>query len=388
MDKRKICVVTGSRAEYGLMYWLLKDIQVDPKIELQLVVTGMHLSEEFGSTWRKIEEDGFTITRKVDMLLSGDNPVAISKSMGLGLIGFAQVFLELEPDLIVLPCDRFEILSAAQAALIARIPIAHLHGGELSEGAIDDAIRHSITKMSHLHFVSTEVYRQRVIQLGENPHHVFHVGAPGLDQLYRSTLLSRSELESKLNFSLGEKCFMVTYHPETLGCFSPQSVFNKLLNALDSFPEAKIIFTYPNADTFGRKIISLIKNYSKGRSERVLFSSSLGQLLYLSCLKEVDLVIGNSSSGLIEAPSFYTPTVNIGNRQKGRIKAHSIIDCADNKEAIEAAITQALSIKNKIKINNIINPYFKKNTSEQIIFQLKSISISDLLVKTFHDIPI
>ena len=329
----------------------------------------------------------FKITRKVDMLLSGDSPEAISKSMGLGLIGFAQVFFELEPDIIVLPCDRFEILSVAQAALVARIPIAHLHGGELSEGAIDDAIRHSITKMSHLHFVSTEVYRQRVIQLGENPDLVFHVGAPGLDQLNRSTLLSRQELEAKLNFSLGEKCFMVTYHPETLGYASPQSAFNNLLNALDSFPEAKIILTYPNADTYGRKIISLIKGYAKERSDRVLFSSSLGQLLYLSSLKEVDLVIGNSSSGLVEAPSFCTPTVNIGIRQKGRIKAQSVIDCEENNEAIQAAITHALSEKFKIKTKNTINPYFKKNTSEQIISQLKSVSISDLLVKTFHDIP-
>jgi GDP/UDP-N,N'-diacetylbacillosamine 2-epimerase (hydrolysing) len=387
MKKRKICVVTGSRAEYGLMYWLLKDMQADPEIELQLVVTGMHLSEEFGATWRKIEEDGFNITRRVDMLLSGDSPVAISKSMGLGLIGFAQVFLELEPDIVVLPCDRFEILSAAQAALVGRIPIAHIHGGELSEGAIDDAIRHSITKMSHLHFVSTEIYRKRVIQLGEKPDLVFNVGAPGLDQFHRSTLLGRKELESKLNFSLGEKCFMVTYHPETLGHATPESVLKNLLDAIDCFPEAKIILTYPNADTFGRKLISQIKEYADERPDRVLISSSLGQLLYLSALKEVDLVIGNSSSGLVEAPSFCTPTVNIGNRQRGRLKAQSVIDCEENKEAVEQGIIYALSEEFQIKSKKTINPYFKNNTSKEILSLLKNISIEGLLVKNFHDIP-
>ena len=387
MLKRKICVVTGSRADYGLMYWLLKDLQADPEIELQLVVTAMHLSAEFGSTWRKIEEDGLNIIRRVDMLLSGDSPVAISKSIGLGVIGFAQVFEELEPDIVVLPCDRFEILSAAQAALVARIPVAHIHGGELTEGAIDEAIRHTLTKMSHLHFVATEPYRRRVVQLGEQPNRVFNVGAPGLDHLQRTPLLSRGELESHLNFSLGEQSFLVTYHPVTLNEIPPVETLQNLLDALDRFPEAKVILTYPNADTFGRSLIRQIKDYANERSDRILLSSSLGQLLYLSALQEVDLVIGNSSSGLVEAPSVCTPTVNIGKRQQGRLRAESVIDCAENTGAIEKAIAKALSKKFQEKVQHTTNPYSQSNTSQRIVSQLKNISLEGLLVKNFYDIP-
>ena len=387
MLKRKICVVTGSRADYGLMYWLLKDLQADPEIELQLVVTAMHLSAEFGSTWRKIEEDGFTIIRRVDMLLSGDSPVAISKSIGLGVIGFAQVFEELEPDIAVLPCDRFEILSAAQAALVARIPVAHIHGGELTEGAVDEAIRHSLTKMSHLHFVAAEPYRQRVIQLGEQPDRVFNVGAPGLEHLQRTPLLSRGELESHLNFSLGEQSFLVTYHPVTLNELPPVETLQNLLDALDRFPEVKIILTYPNADTFGRNLICQIKAYANERPDRVLLSSSFGQSLYLSALREVDLVIGNSSSGLVEAPSFRTPTVNIGKRQQGRLRAKSVIDCEENTDAIEKAIVKALSKKFQEKVQHTTNPYAQSNTSQRIVSQLKNISLEGLLVKNFYDIP-
>ena len=387
MSKRKICVVTGSRAEYGLMYWLLKDLQADPEIMLQLIATGMHLSSEFGSTWREIEKDGFNITRKVDMLLSGDNPVAVSKSMGLGVIGFAQVFDELQPDIVVLPCDRFEILSAAQAALVARIPIAHLHGGELTEGAIDEAIRHSLTKMSHLHFVATEQYRQRVIQLGEHPDQVFNVGAPGLDHLQRTSLLDRKELESHLNFSLGKQCFLITYHPVTLNELPPANALQNLLDALDSFLDVKIILTYPNADTFGRSLIPQIQAYAEERPDRILLSSSLGQLLYLSALREVDLVVGNSSSGLVEAPSFCTPTINIGKRQQGRIRAESVIDCEESADDIKKAITKALSNGFQEKTQKTINPYAKSDTAQRILSQLKNISLKGLLVKNFYDIP-
>jgi UDP-hydrolysing UDP-N-acetyl-D-glucosamine 2-epimerase len=321
------------------------------------------------------------------MLLSGHNPVATAKSIGLGVIGFAQVFEELEPDIVVLPCDRFEILSAAQAALVARIPIAHIHGGELTEGAIDEAIRHTLTKMSHLHFVATEPYRQRVVQLGEQPARVFNVGAPGLDHLQRTPLLSRGELESRLNFSLGEQCFLVTYHPVTLNELPPTDTLQNLLDALDSFPEVKIILTYPNADTFGRNLIYQIKTYANEHPGRVLLSSSFGQLLYLSALREVNLVIGNSSSGLVEAPSFCTPTVNIGKRQQGRLRAESVVDCEENTDAIEKAITKALSKKFQEKAQQTINPYAQSNTSQRIVSQLKNISIEGLLVKNFYDIP-
>ena len=387
MSKRKICVVTGSRADYGLMYWLLKDLQADPEIELQLVVTAMHLSAEFGSTWRKIEEDGFSITRRVDMLLSGDSSIAIAKSMGLGVIGFAQIFEELEPDIVVLPCDRFEILSAAQAALVARIPVAHIHGGELTEGAIDESIRHSLSKMAHLHFVATEPYRQRVIQLGERPDRVFNVGAPGLEHLQRTSLLDRQELESRLNFSLGEQCFLATYHPATLSERPPADALQNLLDTLDRFPDVKIILTYPNADTFGRSLLYQIKDYASERPDRVLLSSSLGQLLYLSALREVDLMVGNSSSGLVEAPSFRTPTVNIGKRQQGRLRAKSVIDCEENTDAIEKAIVKALSKKFQEKVQHTTNPYAQSNTSQRIVSQLKNISLEGLLVKNFYDIP-
>jgi UDP-hydrolysing UDP-N-acetyl-D-glucosamine 2-epimerase len=388
MSPRKICVVTGSRAEYGLLFWLMKEIQADEELKLQLVVTGMHLSQEYGETWKEIEEDGFHIDEKVNMLLSGDSPTSIVKSMGLANIGFADAYAQLLPDLVVLLGDRFEILSAAQSAMVMRIPIAHIHGGEATEGAIDEAIRHAVTKMSQLHFVSAEVYRKRVIQLGEQPDHVFTVGATGLDHLNRQTFYDRNELEAKLGFSLGEQAFMVTYHPATLEDKPPGECLQELLDALNHFPDVHLIITYPNADTYGHEIIDMLKDYAKDNPGRVLLVKSLGQLGYLSALQHVDLIIGNSSSGIIEAPSFRIPTVNLGNRQQGRLRADSVIDAEENKSAIIRAIDKALSSDFREGISGIVNPYGDGQASPRIVNVLKKVELKGILKKKFYDLPV
>jgi len=382
---RKICVVTGSRAEYGLLYWLLKEIKEDPELTLQLVATGMHLSPEFGLTYKAIENDGFHIDAKVEMLLSSDTPVGITKSMGLGLIGFADAFERLRPDIVVLLGDRFEIMVAAQAAMVARIPIAHLHGGESTEGAIDEAIRHSITKMAHLHFTSTEKYRQRVIALGEHPDRVYNVGAVGLDHIVKSTLMNRAQFEQSISFELGECCFLVTYHPLTLTNKSSAEYMKQLLQALDRFPKAKIIFTKPNADPDGRVIARFIDEYVSANPGRAVSFVSLGQLRYLSALQHVDVVIGNSSSGIIEAPIFKKPTVNIGLRQKGRVKGASVIDCGDSAEEIVQAIEKALSPEFQKVLANCESLYGQGNASPVIKSILKTAQLDGILFKTFYE---
>ncbi|UFJ40051.1 UDP-N-acetylglucosamine 2-epimerase [Brevibacillus humidisoli] len=389
MEKRKICVVTGTRAEYGLLYWLMKEIQDDPDLELQMVVTGMHLSPEFGLTYRTIVEDGFTIHEKVEMLLSSDTPVAITTSIGLGTIGFAVAFDRLQPNIVVLLGDRYEILAAAQAALVARIPIAHLHGGETTEGAIDEAIRHAVTKMSHFHFVSTEEYRRRVIQLGEVPERVYNVGAIGLDHIRQLTLLDREELESSIGFTLGKVNFLITYHPVTLSDRRPEESMNELLAALDEFPDAHLIFTKPNSDTGGRIISKMIDDYvSRDSSRRVAFTS-LGQLRYLSAVKHVDVVIGNSSSGIIEVPAFRKPTVNLGDRQRGRVRAPSIIDCDETRTDIVAAINKALSTPFQRELSSLNSPY--GNGSEYVSVKIKDLlkkaELRNVLMKSFFDLP-
>lgn len=340
---RKICAVTGSRAEYGLLYPLLREIQADPDLELLLLVTGMHLSPEFGLTYREIERDGFAIADKVEMLLSADTPTAIAKSVGLGTMGLAESYARLQPDIVVLLGDRYEILAAAQAALFARIPLAHLHGGERTEGATDEAIRHAITKMAHLHFVAAEPYRRRVIQLGENPARVFNVGAVGSDNIRPQELLSRESLERELDFPLGKVNFLVTYHPATLGRTGSAQAMEELLAALDHFPEAKIIFTKPNSDTDGRVIGQMMDGYAARQPERAKAFVSLGQTRYLSAVSRCQVVIGNSSSGLTEVPALGKPAVNLGDRQKGRLRPASVIDCAEREEDIVQAIRKALS---------------------------------------------
>lgn len=376
----KIAVFTGTRAEYGLLYWLLKDIQQDPELELQLLVSAMHLSPEFGMTYQQIEADGFTITEKVEMLLSSDSAVGTAKSIGLGVLGFADALERMKPDVLVVLGDRFEALAVTQAAMILRIPIAHIHGGEITEGAYDDAIRHAITKLSLLHFTSTEAHRNRVIQLGEHPSRVFNVGAVGLDHLQRSKMLSVAELSASLNFKLEQPYFLVTYHPVTLASEPAKASFENLLTALDAFPQHQIILTYPNADDGGREIIPLLEAYAKQQPSRVLAIPSLGQQRYLSGVKYAAAVVGNSSSGIIEVPSFKVPTVNLGERQRGRLAAASVFSCPSNT----AAIIETLQLALKSDLSQVVNPYGKGKASEAILEQLKTADLS--VVKTFYDL--
>lgn len=369
---RKICVVTGSRAEYGLLYWPMRAIAEEPGLHLQVVATGMHLSPEFGLTWRQIEADGFAIDAKVEMLLSGDTPVSITKSLGLGVIGFADAFERLAPDLVVVLGDRFEILAAAQAAVLARIPIAHIHGGELSENAFDESVRHAITKMAQWHFVAAEPYRKRVVQMGEAPERVFDVGAPGLDHLSRMNWMSRGELERELAMPLGTPLFLATYHPETLTGTSPEEAMRELLAALSQFPEATIVFTYPNADTGGRILIRMIDEYAAAHRPRAGAFVSLGQRRYLSLMREADVIVGNSSSGITEAPALRRATVNVGGRQDGRLKAGSVIDCAADAGSIAAAIRRALSAEFREGLARTVSLYGAGNASAAIVARLKS----------------
>ena len=384
--KRKICVVTGTRAEYGLLYWLMKKIENDDSMILQLVVTGMHLSPEFGLTYKQIEKDGFTINRKVEILLSSDTSTGISKSMGLAMIGFAEAFEEMNPDLVIVLGDRFEIFSAVSAATIAKIPIAHLHGGETTEGAYDEAMRHSISKMAHLHFTATEVYRNRVIQLGEQPDRVFNVGATGIDNIELLTLLNRESLEESIGFKLGKKNFLVTFHPVTLENSTSEQQFSNLLSVLDKLKDTHILFTKANADTDGRVINSMIDEYVMSHPDNTTSFTSLGQLRYLSAMQYVDGVVGNSSSGLLEAPSFRIGTINIGDRQKGRIKAGSVIDCLPTKESIEDALKILFSSDFQEQLESVENPYGKGGATDAIISIIKISKLDGLLKKQFYDI--
>lgn len=384
--KKKVCIVTGTRAEYGLMYWLIKFMSEDKDIDLQLVVTGMHLSPEFGLTYKEIEKAGFKIDKKIEMLMSSDTEVGILKSMGLAQIGFAEAFQELQPDLVVLLGDRFEIFSAASAAMISRIPVAHLHGGEATEGLIDEPIRHSITKMSHLHFTATETYRNRVIQMGENPDRVFNVGTPGLDNIYRLQLLNRADFEKSIDFELQKKNILITYHPVTLETKTSEKQFQELLEAVSDLEDTTLIFTKPNSDTDGRIIIELIDEYVAKNPKKACAFQSLGQLRYLSALRHIDVVLGNSSSGLAEAPSFQVATIDIGDRQKGRIKAESVISCQPGKNSISKALEKAFSKNFKAQLKNVKNPYGEGGASEKIIEIIKNFDYTDILKKKFYDI--
>ena len=377
MTKRRVCVVTGSRAEYGLLSGVMRAIQQDADLELQVVATGMHLSPEFGLTWRAIEGDGFAIDAKVEMLLSSDSPVGIAKSIGLGTMGCADAFDRLKPDLLLLLGDRFEILAAAQAALVARIPIAHIAGGDTTEGAFDEAIRHSITKMAHLHFVTNEGAAKRVRQLGENPEHVHVVGSPGIDQIRSLTLLTREELAQELGFEFRKKNLLVTFHPVTLEQIPAKRQFQELLDALDRLgSETGVLFTKPNADTDGREIIAMMDAYVATRPHTRAFTS-LGQLRYLSAMAQVNAVVGNSSSGLYEAPSFGKPTINIGDRQKGRLQASSVINCEALAGEILAAIEEGL----QRDCSGTVNPYGDGHSTERIVALLKQVVDPKVLLK-------
>ena len=382
--RRKICIVTGTRAEYGLLYRLMKEVDKDPDLLLQVIATGMHLSPEFGLTCRHIEADGFAIAAKVEMLLSSDTPVGIIKSIGIGVIGFADALDRLAPDLLVLLGDRFEILAAAQAAMVARIPIGHIHGGETTEGAFDEGIRHSITKMAQWHFVAAEPYRKRVIQLGEAPERVFNVGAPGLDHLEHLERLDRAELETTLGIALRTPLFLVTYHPVTLKDESPLASMEELLGGLGQFPDATIIFTYPNADPGGRALANRVEAWVAENADRAKAFVSLGQQRYLSLMRESDVVIGNSSSGLIEAPALAKATVNLGDRQAGRLKAASVIDAPEKQADIVAAIEKALSAEFRRSLADAPSLYGAGDASRRIKETLKAARLS--VHKRFFDI--
>lgn len=383
--KRKICIVTGTRAEYGLLFWLMKRIDNDLDLELQIVVTGMHLSPEFGLTFEQIEKDGFVINDKVEMLLSSDTTTAITKSIGLGVISFADTFARLKPNILVVLGDRFEIFSATQAAMIMRIPIAHIHGGELTEGLIDDPIRHSITKMAHLHFTASNEYRNRVIQMGEQPDTVFNVGTLGIEGIKNIKCLSKEKLSESVHLAL-DKFFLVTLHPTTLQNSTAEIQIQTLLHSLDDFPQYQIIFTKTNADTDGRIINQSIDEYVKNNLHRARVFESLGQLRYLSAIKHCELVIGNSSSGLLEVPFFRKPTVNLGLRQRGRLKAESVIDCSFDVDQIKNAIEKGLSTNFKEKIKTIPMVYGEGNTSKQIVEILKDKNLENIIIKRFYDL--
>ena len=386
VEKRKVCIITGARAEYGLLYWLMKEIQASSKLDLQIIATGMHLSPEFGSTYKQIEEDGFTINKKVEMLLSSDSEVGITKSMGLGMIGFADAFYDLNPDLIVILGDRFEIFSVATAAMIAKIPIAHLHGGESTEGAFDEQIRHSITKMSHLHFTATEDYRKRVVQLGEHTDRVFNVGATGIDNIKRLQLLSKREFEKSIEFKLAKKNLMVTFHPVTLERSTSKEQFKNLLEALEKLEKVNIIFTKANADTDGSVINKMIDRYVLDHPKSACAFDSLGQLRYLSAMQYVDGVVGNSSSGLLEVPSFKIGTINIGDRQKGRIRATSIIDCLPTEESISRALQKLFSLEFTKTVKQTVNPFGHGGVAEKITEIVETTTLDNILKKSFYDI--
>jgi UDP-hydrolysing UDP-N-acetyl-D-glucosamine 2-epimerase len=382
---RKICVFTGTRAEYGLLYWLMKNIQTSATLELQVIVSGMHLSPEFGETWKQIEQDGFVIDAKVEMVLSSDTVVGVTKSMGLGLIGFAEALDRLKPDVLVVLGDRYEALAVAQAAMIARIPIAHVHGGESTEGLIDEAIRHSITKMSHLHFVAAEEYKRRVIQLGENPKNVWVVGAAGLDNIAKLPQLTKVQIESDLGLELKSPVYLVTYHPVTLREEDSSRAMRCLLSVLDE-TNGTIIITGANADTGGSALRNEAKRFAATRSNRVALVESLGVMRYLSLMRHADVVVGNSSSGLLEAPAIGTPTIDIGERQSGRLRAQSVIHCSEDEKDIRDAVARARSDEHRKIAAQRQTAYGTPGAADRIASVLASCTLKDILQKRFFDI--
>lgn len=380
---RKICVVTGSRAEYGILRSLMQAIKDESELTLQIIATNQHLSKLQGETYKEIERDGFTIDYKVYMAddEAPDNANNTAKSISRGIAGFADAFDALKPDMLLILGDRYEMLAVASSALIYKIPIAHLHGGEITEGAFDDAIRHAITKMSHLHFTSTEAYRNRVIQLGEQPERVFNVGALGVENILKTDFMTKAEIEQSLNFELTDKCFLCTYHPVTLSTLSSEVQVLNLLKALEDYKDYHIIFTYSNSDTNSRIIIKRIQEYVDKNADRCMFIPSLGQRRYFSVLRYITAVIGNSSSGIIEVPSFGIPTLDIGDRQKGRIAADSVVHCGYSSDAIKEGLKEVSQYGKEY----IDNPYHKKGTCKAIIEVFKSYPLDSLVQKHFYD---
>lgn len=382
---KTVCVVTGSRAEYGLLHWFMHEVQSASELRLQTLVTGMHLSEKYGATWKQIEADGFEISARVDMLEPDNSSLAVARSTGAGVSGCANALAKLKPDLIVVLGDRFESFAAAVAATFLKIPVAHFHGGETTEGAFDESLRHCITKMSHLHFTSTEDYRRRVIQLGEDPDRVFNVGAVGLDNADRCQLLSRDEMEASTGIKFLKQNIIVTFHPVTLEHQTASSQFKELTAALDQLPNVGVIITHPNADPGSDAITEEILQFKQRNQDRVWHFKSLGFIRYLSALQIVDAVVGNSSSGLIEAPHFRTPTINIGNRQKGRIAGSTVIQCEPEQKSILSAIEEACSSEFKASIASANNPYGLPGASKLAAEIIRQSSLDGILLKHFHD---
>lgn len=387
MIKKKVCIITATRAEYGSLYWVMKEIIKFDSLQLQLIVTGTHLSSEFGLTYKEIKKD-FHIDKKIEIILSSDTAIGISKSMGLAQISFSEAFDDLNSDVVVILGDRFEMLSVANTAMIMGLPIIHLCGGEKSEGAFDESIRHAITKLSHIHCVTTDEYKNRVIQLGENPSRVFNVGGLGIDNIKRLKLLNKEEFEKSINFKLNKKNLLVTLHPVTLLKANAEMQCQELLEALDSLEDTNIIFTKANADMEGRKINKLIEEYVNNKKSNCILFDSLGQVRYLSALQYVDAVVGNSSSGFAEVPSFKIGTINIGNRQKGRIQAQSVINCSEDKTSIKKALKTLYSDVFQEVLKTTVNPYGEGGASQKIATIINNLDLNNLTIKEFFDLEV
>lgn len=383
---RKVCVVTGTRADYGLLRKLMRLIFDAPELLLQVAVTGMHLSPEFGLTYQEIEKDGFFIDARIETLLSSDTGVGVAKAVGLGVLGFADAFDRLEPDIVVVLGDRFEAYSAVQAAFLSGISIAHISGGEVTTGALDDSIRHSISKMARFHFVASEVYRKRVLQLGENPEDVENVGDPALDNIADLQLPSLEDLCDDVGVSLLRPYFLVTYHPTTNGQEDIAQNMHELFSAFDNFPDHQLLWTKANADAGGRTLNKLLEEYARTRVDRVSVVTSLGSLRYLAAMKYCDAVVGNSSSGIVEAPAMGVATINIGRRQDGRLKATSIVDCTESAASITKALEKALSVSFKHVVQNTRSLYGTGHTAQLIVKRLKEVQVNRYYPKQFHDL--
>lgn len=388
MGKRKICVVTGTRAEYGLLSRLMRMIKESNKTLLQVVATNMHLSPKYGNTYKEIEADGFVIDKRVPIIdeTAPNDSHSTVMEMSRALSGFADAYSELKPDMLVVLGDRYEILASAAAALIMRIPIAHISGGDVTEGAFDDAIRHSITKMSQLHFPSTEEYRKRVIQLGEQPDRVFNVGALGVENIKKMPLMGKEEIEKEIDFKINNNTILVTYHPVTLGNRTAKDDIEDFVAALEERTDIRVIFTMPNSDTGGQFIVDAINDFVAKNPERAKAYKSLGVVRYLSVMRQVAAVVGNSSSGLVEVPSFGIPTLNIGDRQKGRLAADSVYSCTPDKTDVLNGLDIVLSPAFRQKAAETHNPYEKENTAQTIFDVISTYPLEQLNQKHFYDI--
>lgn len=384
---RKICVVTGTRAEYGLLSRLIRRIDGSERTQLQLVVTNMHLSPRYGETVREIEQDGFRIDRRIPIVEDGRTDAAgTARSMALALEGFTKAFVELQPDLVILLGDRYELLAAAEAAMLTKVPVAHIHGGEVTEGAYDDAIRHAVTKMSHLHFTSTEAYRQRVIQLGEDPERVFCVGSLGVENIKTIPLMAQEELVRAIGFPLDGNTVLATYHPVTLGSGSGETLIRDFLDVLAEHEDVRVVFTMPNSDTGSEVLREATERFVAAHPGRAVAFKSLGIKKYLSVMKYCAAVVGNSSSGILEAPSMGVPTLDIGERQKGRIAAGSVLHCGAERDAIRSGLETVLSRSFREKARNVANPYEKDGTMERIFEIISTYPLDGVLQKHFYDL--